>query len=253
MTDPTLPGQATPPEPHGAVQIIRRLGFTSVLGAATICLPPVGLLVLTTHLSTIGTWLRDRGTQGCVIYVAAFVVLSGIAIVPTHISAIVGGWAFGFGVAMPLALAGFLGGSIVSYAIVRPTASSRVEALIASKPRWKAVHDALVRGSPWRVLAIVTLVRVPATAFAATNLVLASVRVPFHLYAAGTLVGMIPRTTIVVYVASKARDLADAEKTPLWAWIVGAVATVAALAALGFIANRALRKFTGQNPPAAAQ
>lgn len=223
---------------------LRRLGPASFLALATAILPLVGLVSLIFYGESLGLWLREQHTTGMAIYLAGFIVLSGLALVPTHASAILGGWAFGFATGLPLALAGFVGGSIVSYAVARPTASSRVESLIAEKPKWKAVHDALVRGSPWRVLAIVTLVRIPATAFAATNLVLASVRVPIHLYIIGTLVGMFPRTLIVIAVAAKASDLAKAKATPTWAYVVGAAVTVGVLWVLGMIANKAIAKVT---------
>jgi uncharacterized membrane protein YdjX (TVP38/TMEM64 family) len=198
-------------------------------------------------MNQLGTWLREHHGLGMAVYVAGFIVLSGLALVPTHASAILGGWAFGFSAGLPLALTGFLGGSLVSYAIARPTASERVEALISEKPKWKAVHDALVRGSPWRVLAIVILVRIPMTAFAATNLVLASVRVPIHLYALGTLIGMVPRTVIVIAAAAKARELANAGETPLWLWIVGAVVAVGVIVVIGSIANKAVSRVTRQS------
>lgn len=84
------------PERETLRQMIRKLGPAAVLGAIASILPPLGSIVLFWKINTIGPWLREHGVQGLVLYMVAFAVLSGIAVVPTYASSVLGGWAFGF-------------------------------------------------------------------------------------------------------------------------------------------------------------
>jgi uncharacterized membrane protein YdjX (TVP38/TMEM64 family) len=228
--------------------VIRKLGPASVLAAGAMILPPLGSVVLFWKIGEIGAYLRGHGQAGVAMYILGFVFFAGLALLPTYASAILGGWAFGFNVGFPAALCGFLGGSILAYVIVRPTASSRVEKVIAEHPKWRVVRDALVGRGFWRTFLIVSLLRCPPNSpFAMTNLVLAGVRVPLVTFALGTIVGMIPRTGIVVYVASLVAEQSAAEaakQKPWWIIALGIATSLAVLGVIGAIANKAIKKAT---------
>src|SRR5262245_16966385 len=141
--------------------LLQRLGPASFLGAAALFLPPLGSLLLFANINTIGEWLRGHEAAGVALYIAGFALLAGLALLPTYASAILGGWAFGFPIGFPAAMAGFVGGAVIGYGVARPTASERVLALIAEKPKWKAVRDTLLGGRALKTLGIVTLLRLP--------------------------------------------------------------------------------------------
>jgi len=229
-------------------EVLTRLGPAAVLGFIAATLPPLGSIALFYYMNDLGAWLRGHGTQGLVYYALGFGLFAGLALLPTYASAALGGWAFGFANGFPAAMSGFVLGSLIGYAIARPTASSRVESLINEKPKWKTVRDSLVGSGFWRTLMIVTLVRVPPNSpFAVTNLVLASVRVPVVPYALGTLLGMAPRTAVVLWVAShlQGQMAKDALKqTPWWLIAAGIVLSLTVLGVLGLIGNRALARVT---------
>ncbi len=228
--------------------VVTRLGPAAVLGFVSATLPALGSIALFYFMNDLGSWLRGHGTQGEVYYAAGFAVLCGLAMLPTYASAALGGWAFGFAGGFPAAMAGFVVGSLIGYAIARPAASARVEAVIAERPQWKIVRDALVGSGFWRTLMIVTLVRVPPNSpFAVTNLVLASVRVPLVTYLLGTAVGMAPRTAVVLWVAAglQERVAKDAVKqTPWWLVVVGIAVSLVVLVALGWVGKRGLERAT---------
>jgi uncharacterized membrane protein YdjX (TVP38/TMEM64 family) len=152
-------------------------------------------------------------------------------------------------------MAGFLAGGLIGYAVARPTSAARVERVLAEKPKWKAVRDALVGGTWWKTVGIVTLLRLPPNSpFAMTNLVLASVRVPVSAYVLGTLVGMLPRTALVLAVAAKLREkFATAEEAarekPWWLIPAGIVLTFVILGVIGAVAKRGLARMTEQPRP----
>ncbi|QOJ00152.1 MAG: TVP38/TMEM64 family protein [Phycisphaeraceae bacterium] len=254
MSTETPPSHGTESSPASPTlgSVFSRLGPAGVLGVLWLVLPPLGSILLFVYINSIGVWLREHGHAGVAMYVAAFAVLAGTALLPTYASAILGGWAFGFAVGFPAALGGFLGGSLVGYTIARWAAKERVVDLINEQPKWRGVRDALVGGHPLKALAIITLLRVPPNSpFALTNLVLASLRLPLWAYAAGTLVGMAPRTGVAVYFAASLRGMTAedaARQVPGW-WVAAGVGlSVVVLIVLGMAAKHALSRLTTTRP-----
>jgi uncharacterized membrane protein YdjX (TVP38/TMEM64 family) len=235
--------------PQSLGLIGKRLGPAAFLAAAALFLPLVGSIALFAYIDTIGAWLRGHGIAGLALYAAAFAILAGLAILPTYASAILGGWAFGFALGLPGALCGFLGGALIGYTTGRLTARDRVNKMIKEQPRWDAVRGALVGSGFWKTLGIVTLIRVPPNSpFAFTNLLLSSLKTNLLAYTLGTMMGMLPRTAIVIFVASQFKDLTAAEaaeRKPIWLVAGGVVLAVLVLCVLGAIAKRALDKVTG--------
>lgn len=231
---------------------MKRLGPASILAGFALVCPPIGGTLILVYMDTIARWFDAHPAAGPWIYAAAFALFAGLALLPTYAQSILGGWAFGVAGGFPAALCGFVGGSLIGYAVARPTASARVTKLIHEHPRWQAVRDALVGGSFWKTLGIVTLMRLPPNSpFALTNLVLASVRVPLPTYVIATAVGMAPRTLAAVWLGaalhekfSSIREGLEAEK-PWWWLAVGIGLTLIVLGILGYIANKALERVTG--------
>ncbi len=246
---PPTPLPPPPPTPDTFERVATQLGPAGVLGVAWAVLPPLGSIALFRWMNTIGEWLRGHDGQGVSMYIAGFAVLAGAGLLPTYATAVLGGWAFGFAVGFPAAMAGFLAASLIGHVIARFVAMPRVQAMIETRPKWLAVRDALVGGSALKTLGIITLVRLPPNSpFALTNMVLTSVRVPLWTYVLGTLVGMAPRTGAVVYVATQLRDMVATEAAgaakPRWMIITGIVLAVVVMVVIGSIANKALKRFT---------
>lgn len=241
---------------RAGVAFVRQLGPAAVLGAIALTLPPLGSIALFAYMNTVGEWFRSHQNAGIALYIAGFIVLAGLALMPTYASAILGGWAFGFAWGFPAALVGFGGAALLSYFVARKVARERVEAVIAARPKWATVREALVGGSAGKTLAIITLMRLPPNSpFAATNLVLASVRVHPAVFLCGTLLGMAPRTGVAVYLAAKVQNTvaeravdAVKEQTPWWVLALSLAAGFAFLGVIGVIANKALKKMTAQAP-----
>lgn len=263
MTDPSPPsasalGQLDPPaqaptQPHpsradAAIKTFKRLGPAAVLAVLSVSMPGLGGLTLLYFMNDVAPWIRDNQPGSILIYVLAFAVLSGCALLPTYAQSILGGWAFGFAIGFPAAQFGLVSGSIIAYAIARPTAGDRVLAVIRDHPRWEAVRVALIGRSYARTLFIVTLLRMPPTSpFAMTNLVLAGVKVPLSAYALGTFLGTLPRTAMTIFWASQVSDMVAreaAEQVPWW-WIgAGITLSVLVLAVIGIMAKKALDHVT---------
>lgn len=244
---------ATPPEQIDFDAMLKRLGPAGPLAMAAATLPLIGLFTLISTMSLVAPWLRNHAELGIAIYIAGFAILAGVALLPTHAAAIAGGWAFGFAVGFPAALAGFVGGALIGYAIARPVAGSRVVEIVSENKKWRAVYDTLLQSGFWKALLIVTLLRLPPNSpFAMTNVVLAATRVPLLTYFIGTTIGMMPRIAIIVWVSASVSQL-DFGLGESWLMFgVGILITLVIFAIIALIARRAIVSVTAAEQRTAA-
>lgn len=207
-------------------------------------LPPLGSIVLFWNITPISQWLRSHAAAGPVLYTVAFVVLGALALMPTYAFALLGGWAFGFGVGYAAALAGFLGASALAYWIGSVGSGDRVVTLLEENVRWRAVYDALLRSGFGQTLFMVTLLRLPPNSpFAVTNLILSAAKTNLPAYLLGTLLGMAPRTGLAVYLGS---HLSGEFRKPEVGWLpwAGMAVALGVILIIGHVAKRAVERAT---------
>ncbi|MEY2878219.1 MAG: hypothetical protein RLZZ15_599 [Verrucomicrobiota bacterium] len=225
--------------------VLRRLGAAGPMLMVLPFWPPLGGFLLLATLTRLGPWLRDHGEVGMVVFFLLTGFLMGVSFVPTYSVAILAGWAFGFAVGWPLAMATITVSSLVSYAIARWAARDRVLEIIRERPTWNALREALLGQDRLRTILVVTLLRVPpASPFAIANFVLAAARVALPDYTLGTLLGIAPRTALAVWLAAGLEHLRFKDVGDRWTMAVSIGATVVACVALGVLAQRALRGMT---------
>ena len=225
--------------------LLARLGRLGPAAAATAFLPPIGALILLGTMNQSAPWLQAHGALGVVLFVSAFSILGGLALLPTYAPSVLGGWAFGIGVGLLATLAGFLGAAALGFAISRHLSGERLLKVLDEYPRGRAVHRALLAGSAARTLLVVTLLRVPPNGpFAMTNLLLAATGVSWGPYLLGSLIGLAPRVAAAVVVGASLStlDLRHLERGGSAYVTIGL--SVAAVIALGWIANRGLRRLS---------
>ncbi len=224
----------------------RRIGPAGPLALIASTLPAVGGFLLLSQLERFGPWLAGHDGMGVTFYVVGFAVLAGLALLPTYAQAVLGGWAFGSVLGFAAAMAGFGGAALVGFGVARRASGDRVVDVIESNAKWKAVYRALVRSGFWRTLLIVTLVRLPSSPFALTNLVMAATRVSLPAYILGTLLGMAPRTLAAVVIGAHLSTLDFGQARNLWLMGVGVAGILVVLAIIGQIANNALARVTAE-------
>jgi uncharacterized membrane protein YdjX (TVP38/TMEM64 family) len=225
------------------------MGPAAWLAGAWAVFPALLGFLLLARLGPVAEWLKSHQSLGVAVYIAAFVLTAGLGLLPTYAQAILAGFAFGLVGGIPAALAGFTGAALLGYAVARAASGQRVEAEIARRPQWKLVRDALLAGSFWKDLGIVTLVRLPPNSpFALTNWVLAATRTHPLVVLLGTAIGMLPRTAIAVFVGSQLSEWSNPER-PRWVFF----ATIASAAIVVFIlihiGKRALARATAAPAP----
>lgn len=225
-----------------------RLGRLGPAAAATAFLPPIGSLILLGTMNQSAPWLQSHGVVGVLVFVAAFSVFGGFALLPTYAPSVLGGWAFGIASGLVATLAGFVGASAIGFAIARHLSGNRLLQVLDEYPRGQTLHRALLAGSWRRTLLVVTLLRVPPNGpFAMTNLLLAATGVRWGPYLIGSLLGLTPRVAAAVIVGASLSqlDLRHLERGGSAYLSIGLSLT--AVMALGWIANRALTEFVGSS------
>jgi uncharacterized membrane protein YdjX (TVP38/TMEM64 family) len=220
------------------------------LAIVSLVLPPLGAALLIGYLSRIGPWLQGLGARGVAIYLAGFAILGGFALLPTYAPAILGGWAFGDRLGLVAALAGFVLASAINYAWARRLSAEHAAALLAERPRWQVVRNALVGRSWLKTLLVVALIRVPPNSpFALSNGTMAAARVPIGAYLAGTLLGLAPRTAVAVKAGAHLSTLDFQHRDAFGSAAVTIGVSVLALGILGWLARRALDSALAHDRP----
>lgn len=216
------------------------------LAIVSLVLPPIGAALLLGYLSRIGPWLQGLGLEGVAIYVVGFAVLGGFALLPTYAPALLGGWAFGDLIGIPAALTGFVTASAINYAWAHRWSVAHAAQVLAERPHWLAIRNALVGRSWWKTLLVVALVRVPPNSpFALSNAALAAARVPVGAYLLGTLVGLAPRTAVAVKAGSHLSTLDFSTRDAFGSAAIAIGLAVVVLGILGWLARRALDSAIG--------
>jgi uncharacterized membrane protein YdjX (TVP38/TMEM64 family) len=223
-----------------------RLGPVGPLAAAAMVLTLVGELALVGTVAWTAPWLKAHGHLGIGLFVLGSATLAGVAVLPTHPQSALAGWAFGLKAGSVASLLGIAGASVIGYLIARRASGDRIVRLISEQPKWKAVYDALIGSSPTRALLIVTLVRVASSPFAITNLVMAACKIRPWIYLLGTVVGIAPRTIVMVFLGARLAATDFHVPKDRWLFIAVLVTGLIVVAIIGAIANQAVKRVTGQ-------
>jgi uncharacterized membrane protein YdjX (TVP38/TMEM64 family) len=206
-----------------------------IAGALVLLALPGGRATVATAVA----WLRGAGAAGRAAAVG--VALVGIPLgVPTLWFAALIGYLYGLPVAFGLALAAVVAGAIVGFSVARWLLRDEVAALVARRPRSRAVVEAVGDEGVW----LVVLLRL-AGPHNLLNLVFAASTVRTRDFALGTLIGSIPSVALATAggaLAPDAGSLWAARERLGWAWLVLVVLGAAALAAAIWMTVRATRR-----------
>lgn len=182
------------------------------------------LLPVSEWISQLKTWVDGLGPWGYVIfgliYVAATLILAPGAPLTIAAGLIFGGWGF------PLVVVSAAIGACLTFLIARYLARDRVKQAIASRPKFKAIDDA-VSEDGWKIVALMRLS--PAVPFNLQNYFFGVTDVKFWHYALATFFGIMPGTGLYVYfgVLGNAAGSGNSGSTLKWVFLgIGLIATI---------------------------
>lgn len=223
----------------------RELGHLTPMALVSTFMPIVGSSLLIVFIIPIGHWLRENWEIGTAVFLAATLFFCGLALLPTNVIGIVSGWAFGFEVGLVVLIAGVIGASVISFFINSRLSGVRLLVMLKRHPRSAAVYQSLLHEDLKKTMLIVTLLRMSVVMpFAFTNFLLAASRVPLPAYIVGTAVGMLPRSASMAFVGSGLAELNLQNTRDTYLFVVGAIASVLSIFAIGIISRKALERLT---------
>jgi uncharacterized membrane protein YdjX (TVP38/TMEM64 family) len=227
------------------------LGSLAPVALATTFLPMLGSSILILLAPTLGHWLRANWEIGLPLYLLGVLFFCGLALLPTNVVGAMAGWVFGFDLGIAVLMAGIVGAASISFLIHSRIAGDKLPHTFDAHPKSKAIYEALVVGqSFWRTTLIISLLRLsPAMPFALTNFLMAAARVPLKSFVVGTLVGMLPRSSAVVFVGAGVSELTFDDGQNSWLIVFGIIATIISIIVIGRIAKHALERLTAKQTP----
>lgn len=226
----------------------KELGSLTPIALVTTFLPILGSTVLLIIGIPLGYWLRENWEIGMPLYLLGVLVFCGLALLPTNVIGIIGGWAFNFELGIAILITGVVGAAVISFLIHTRIVGEKLPHVFEKHPKAQAIYEALLEQDLWRTTLIVFLLRISVIMpFALTNFLMASARVPLRSYIAGTFFGMLPRSSAVVFVGAGLSELDFNNPQDSWLIISGIIATIFSVIVIGSISKRALERLTGTN------
>jgi len=182
--------------------------------------------------------LRDeiRGLHfGGVPIVLGLALAHAVIWYPAEILDAAAGYVYGFWVAMPLIMAGWLLNAIVAYWIGRHAARPVLYRFVRQERFERLEHVAEAGGAT--LLLVIRLI--PVIPFSLFSMVAGAAHVPVPRFLWTTVVGYIPITVLFVYLGSQLEELSPTDPI-LW---IGAIVLIALL-----LLTRRLRRMIGESP-----
>lgn len=224
---------------------LRELNRVAFLSAAAAVVPIAISTMLLPIAPAAGNWLRDNWEIGAFVYVVFVWFVCGFALLPTNVIGILCGWAFGFPLGICLHMLGIVGAALISKFVLAPLAGNNFQDFLENHDKAKVLYKALLRKNFKRTMLIITLLRLsPAMPFALTNLLMAAARVPLFSFLIGTFIGMLPRSSAVVFFGAGISVLDFSEPFNFWMLVFGWIATIISIFVIGYFSKKALARVT---------
>src|SRR5690606_16264075 len=136
---------------------LREFGKLTPVALITVFLPMVGAAVLLMVASPLSLWLRENSGVGMPLYLFGVLFFCGLALLPTNVIGIVGGWAFGLYAGLAILITGVVGSAVISYLIHSRIMGEKLPDVAHRHPKADAIYNELVKRDWWRTLTIIFL------------------------------------------------------------------------------------------------
>lgn len=188
-------------------------------------------------------WIENLGLAGIALFIAAYVAAT-VFLVPTWIFTLAAGAVFGVARGLGLVVVAAVAGSTLAFLLARFGFRARVAHAIVQRPMLDAVDQAL-REKGWLVVALLRLTPIP---FGVQNYLLGLSGVRLAHFVPATAVGIVPVTTLYLFVGASGRDALERGSPERWALLgAGLVAAIVVSWILGRAAHARLG-LRGQTP-----
>lgn len=204
------------------VNTVRRFVFVVALALLTLAIFEIWRELPLKDWSMAVSDYSDRlGTKGIVAYGLIYIIAT-LLLVPCAFLTFAAGMAYGFW-GLPIVLFSAMIGSSLAFFISRHFVKNRVDEYMARRPQTQALKKA-IENEGWKFM---LLMRVsPFLPFNLNNYFLGTVQVGFPTYFWVTILGLLPGTTIYVFLGTLGRDLDEARGIKMGLLVLGFAATM---------------------------
>jgi uncharacterized membrane protein YdjX (TVP38/TMEM64 family) len=177
-------------------------------------------------------WLLGLGIWGVAIFAAVFIAAT-LVLAPDWPLAVAAGMVYGLW-AVPVVLAAAVVAASFAFLVARYVARPRVRAMLATNRKFAAVDNAVTEEG-WKIVILLRLS--PLVPFNLQNYLFGITDIPFPHYFAATCAGIIPGTTLFVYLGA----LGNTSGGPL-EWVLFGVGLLATVTVAVLVARKAKGK-----------
>jgi|SRR5581483_2662709 len=195
------------------------------------------LLPLKEWSDSFQSWIKNLGGEGILVFGIVYIVAT-VFLVPVSVLTVVAGLAFGLAIGFPLVAVSATIGATLAFLIARYLVHKRVESLVATRPKFKAVKAA-VSEEGWKVVGLLRLS--PVVPFNLQNYFYGITDVRLAEYVPATFVGIMPGTLLYVYLGAAGKAVSGEGGGPL-KWTFFAVGLIATVAVAVFVTRKAQEK-----------
>lgn len=196
-----------------------------VAGALLAALIVAGILLpVKEWVGSFRGWIMDLGPWGGLMFAGVY-VLATVLLVPVSVLTIVAGLAFGLGWGFVLVVISATIGATLAFLVSRYLVHDHVRILVETRPRFKAVNEAVSKDG-WKIVALLRLS--PLVPFNLQNYFYGVTDIKLLHYVPATFVGIMPGTLLYVYLGAAGNVASSEGHSPLeWGLVaLGLVATI---------------------------
>lgn len=201
----------------------------------------------------VGNWLvesqsliKSLGPFAPIAYVLVYVITT-VLMIPGSLLTIGAGGLFGLWLGFAVVVAGANIGALCAFLLARTLLRKRVARWAAGNPKFAAIDKAIGREG----FKMVLLLRLsPVFPFSLLNYLLGLTTVKTGEYVLANLIGMLPATFMIVYIAATARDALSGGGLGVWQIVlrvIGLLATIAVVVIVTRTARKALAQVEKEN------
>jgi uncharacterized membrane protein YdjX (TVP38/TMEM64 family) len=222
---------------------LRWASIAVVLGGAVVLLQRA--VPTTEAIAALTAWLENLGPWAPIVFGLVYVIAT-VLLLPGSALTLAGGALFGLGVGFATVSLASTTSAAVAFLIARYFARDAVASRLASRPRFRAVDQAIAEGG-WRIVAMLRLS--PAVPFNLQNYMYGLTAIRFWPCVLTSWVAMAPGTLLYVYLGTVGRRGLEAatggSSASAGQWtllVVGLIATAAVTVYITRLAQRALAR-----------
>ena len=222
---------------------IQELSTLGPVLAFAVLAPGLGVLVLTSTSESWLTPLKNLGNTSIPIFLLATMLLAGLSLIPTHAASLVAGMLYGALWGPAYAIGAIMLASLLSFFVTARLVGDRAMNSLCQRPKAFEIYRELLKHDRFRSIFIIALVRLsPIMPFAGTNVLLAAAKVRLFEFVIGSLIGLTPRIVIVAIAGAGLTSLDLKASSHQGLFVVGILATIAAIIILGSVAKKVLKR-----------